>query len=348
MKKININTLKNTVKTVCCCVCMLAGNACNNYLDIVPEDGLATLDNAFAMRSEAEKYLYTCYSYMPKDGDVTLDPSILGGDELWSTYNLSFHLFSDVMFRIALGLQNAASPLANYWTSTYQGLRVCNIFLENVGAVPDLPLWERIQWEGEANFIKAYYHFYLLRMYGPIPLVKENLSIDAKSEDIRVSRDPVDDCVNYIVSLLDTAMTQLPDKVINPTREQGRATKLIAAALKAKVLVFAASPLFNGNNDQATLANRDGTKLFNPNSDISKWERAATACKEALDLCPPEVTLFKYTSATVLSDTIKQELTIRNTFTEKWNSEIIWANTQTREGASSVLQKQASAPLDNN
>jgi hypothetical protein len=284
---------------------------------------------------------------MPQDGNVTLDPSILGGDDLWTTYNLGWSVFSDVMFRIALGYQNAASPLANYWEGLYQGLRVCNIFLENVGTVPDLPLWERIQWEGEANFMKAYYHFCLLRMYGPIPLVKENLSIDAKSEEIRVSRDPVDDCVDYIVSLLDSAIIQLPDKIINPTKEQGRATKLIAASLKAKVLVFAASPLFNGNNDQATLVNRDGTKLFNPEKDIHKWERAATACKEALELCPPEVTLFKYTTAALLSDTIKQELTIRNTFTEKWNSEIIWANTQTREGASGEIQRQASAGLNN-
>lgn len=329
-------------------VCISLFNSCSNYLDIVPEDGLATLENAFSMRSEAEKYLWTCYSYMPKDGDVTLDPSILGGDELWSTYNLSWHVFDDAMFRIALGLQNANAPIANYWTSTYQALRTCNIFLENIASVPDLPVRERIEWEGEVNFLKAYYHFYLLRSYGPVPLVKENLSIDAPSSEVRVSREPVDVCVDYIASLLDTAIIQLPDRIINPTRDQGRATKKIAAALKAKILVFAASPLFNGNNDQAKLVNRDGAKLFNPEKDVQKWVRAATACKEAIDLCQPEVSLYKYNTTAVLSDTIIQELTIRNTFTEKWNSEIIWANTQTRGGASSVLQSTASAGLNNN
>jgi hypothetical protein len=207
---------------------------------------------------------------------------------------------------------------------------------------------ERNKWEGEAVFLKAYYHFCLLRMYGPIPLMKENLSIDAPAADIRVSRDPVDNCVNYIVALLDEAITKLPLTIINPTKEQGRATKTIAAALKAKVLVTAASPLFNGNTDQTTLVNRDGTKLFNTEPDIHKWERAVAACKEAIDICPPEIGLYTYTAYGNLSDTIRQELTLRNTFTEKWNSEIIWANTQSAGWDCYVRQINASAGLDNN
>ncbi|GHT50706.1 starch-binding protein [Bacteroidia bacterium] len=349
-------TMKTIIKyisrDVACHVCTLMFllifllPSCNDYLDVVPEGDLATLENAFAMRSEAEKYLYTCYSYMPLDGTITGDPAILGGDEIWSVYGAQPNFMNDVVVGIARGYQNANSPLVNYWDHLYKGLRVCNIFLENIASVPDLPAPERIEWEGEVNFLKAYYHFYLLRCYGPIPLVKENLSIDAPSSEIRVSREPVDDCVDYIVQLLDTAVAKLPAARINPTRELGRATKLIAATLKAKVLVTAASPLFNGNNEQATLANRDGTKLFNPTEDISKWERAVAACKEALAICPPEVSLYQYNGNRVVSDTIKQELTIRNTVTEKWNSEIIWANTLTRPIDNRLVQISATAPVD--
>jgi hypothetical protein len=121
--------------------------------------------------------------------------------------------------------------------------------------------------------------------------------------------------------------------VANPANELGRITKPIAAAWKAKMLVIAASPLFNGNNDQATLENPDGTKLFNPdvNPDIlkAKWDLAVVACKKAIELCTEaDIVLYNYETRVALSDTIIRELTIRNTFTEKWNSEIIWANTQ--------------------
>ncbi|MDR2038055.1 MAG: RagB/SusD family nutrient uptake outer membrane protein [Bacteroidales bacterium] len=329
---------------------ILVFNACDDYLDLVP-DNIATIEHAFSMRSEAEKYLYTCYSYMPRDGNIALDPAIMGGDEMWSVIDPGQPQYSDEMFRIARGFQNANTPLANnYWIDLYQALRDCNIFLENVGKVPDLPVWERDKWTAEVTFLKAYYHFYLVRMYGPIPLVKENLPITASEEEVKVSRVPVDDCFEYIVELIDEALPGLDSIIANPTREMGRITKPIAAAWKAKVLVTAASPLFNGNTDQSTLKNHDGTLLFNTNDDPEKWERAMTACREAIDIChrvgmglyeyKPEYQQYK------LTDTTMVELSIRNVFCEKWNSEIIWANTQTGSSAMQTLQRLSTANLD--
>jgi hypothetical protein len=316
---------------------------------VVPDDGIPTLDNAFAMRSEAERYLFTCYSYMPRDGSLPNDPAITGGDEFWSVIDPpSSYNYGDAMFKIARGFQNANSPIAGgYWTSLYQGLRVCNIFLDNIDKVPDLDLWEREQWIGEVIFLKAYYHFYLVRMYGPVPLLKENISINASPEAVKVPREPVDNCFAYISELLDKAIPLLPMTIVNPTNDLGRITKPIAAALKAKVLVTAASPLFNGNSDQATLANKDGTKLFNSDFDPAKWDSAVVACKKAIDIChQANISLYRYQPrATVnLSDTIKQELTIRNTFTERWNSEIIWANTQTSQSDLIITQERAGPP----
>jgi hypothetical protein len=309
------------------------------------------LDNAFAMRSEAERYLFTCYSYMPRDGSLPNDPAIVGGDEFWSIIDPpGNYTFGDAMFRIARGLQNATSPFAgNYWTNLYQGLRVCNIFLENVDKVPDLDIWEKRQWTGEVIFLKAYYHFYLVRMYGPVPMLRENISISAPPEAVKVPREPVDDCFAYISELLDEAIRLLPMTVVNPTTELGRITKPIAAALKAKVLVTAASPLFNGNNDQATLANKDGTKLFNSEFVPAKWDSAVVACKNAIDICNQAgISLYHYQPrATVtLSDTVIQELTVRNAFTERWNSEIIWANTQTPQSDLRNIQMEGPPNLD--
>ncbi|WP_257669724.1 RagB/SusD family nutrient uptake outer membrane protein [Parapedobacter tibetensis] len=318
------------------------------YLDVVPE-GVSTIDNAFSMRNQAIKYLYTCYSYMPKDGNIGLDPALMSGDEVWAVPQGSGAVipFNYEAVNIALGAQNASSPLIHSWNSLYQGIRTCNIFLENIGNVPDLEDWERYQWVSEVKVLKAYYHFRLLRMYGPIPVIKVNLPIDASEEDVRVARDPVDSCVSYIVQLLDESVEGLPITIASRGEELGRITKPIALALKARVLVTAASPLFNGNADQTTLRNPDGTVLFNQGSDAGKWVIAAQACKDAIDVCVGELGMGLYAypgnPQFPLSDTILTELTLRNAFAERWNDDIIWANTQS---LSANLQQNSAPKLD--
>jgi len=308
-------------------------NACSDYLDVVPE-GVATINMAFNQRDEAIKYLYTCYSYMPRNGNPGSDPAILGSDELctYNTPNSTFPGFDLSAVKLAHGMQNTASPLLDMWGRLYQGIRDCNIFLENVGLVPDLPEWERDQWIAEVKFLKAYYHFYLVQMYGPVPIVKVNLPIDVNVFDVKVSRDPVDSCFNYIVELLDeAAQGGLSLKVQDPAKELGRITIPIALSLKAKVLITAASPLFNGNNDQATLQNIDGTQLFNSTNDLSKWNKAVVACKEAIAVCEEagmELYYYPTSALTNLTDTIITQMSLRNAFCERWESEIIWANTQ--------------------
>lgn len=321
--------------------------SCKNYLDVVP-DNIPTIDNAFAMRTEAEKYLYTCYSYMPRDGDVSSDPSILSGDEMWAFQNSVLPEFDHRMFNIARGFQSANQPVGDFhWDNLYRGLRDCNIFLENVGRVPDLTEQERKEWIAEVKFLKAYFHFYLLRMYGPIPMIRENLPVDADIEAVRVSRDPADACFAYIVELLDEAKDELPLSIGNPARMLGRITKPIVYAFKAKVLVTAASPLFNGNAEMASLKNDDGTVLFNTTFSAAKWEAAAAACKTAIEVCHQAGNkLYTYSPAVSLyelTDTTKTQLGLRNVFTERWNSEIIWANTQSTTG---LIQRLAAAKVD--
>src|SRR5699024_5644186 len=122
------------------------------------------------------------------------------------------------------------------------------------------------------------------RMYGPIPIIKENLPISASGEEVRVSRQPVDEVFRYIVELLDDAAEYLPDYVLDENSELGRITLPIAIGLKARVLVYAASPLFNGNTDYNNFKGKDGEQFFNQTYEIKKWELAAEAVKEAIDL----------------------------------------------------------------
>ncbi|TZF82820.1 RagB/SusD family nutrient uptake outer membrane protein [Pedobacter sp. BS3] len=308
-------------------------NSCKKFLDVVP-DNVATLDNAFKNRHEAEKFLFTCYSYMPKNGDLADDPGMLAGDEIWR-----FESAKGFM-EVARGFQNSVTPLGDRWQYYYQGIRNCNIFLENIDKVPDIDETEKRRWIAETKFLKAYYHFYLMKMYGPVPLMKQNLAIDAGENQVEVSRAPMDSCFNYVVQLINEAAGDLPLTIDNPTKELGRLTQPIALAIKAEVLVYEASPLFNGNADMSTLKNHDGTPLFNAVYSKAKWDSAAVACKQAIDLCHQVgMELYKYNpdfQQYSLSDTIKTQLSIRNSVCERWNSEVIWANTQTN---STSLQK---------
>jgi hypothetical protein len=284
---------------------------------------------------------------MPADGTLASNPALMGGDEAWSIIDSDAPVWNDALFRIARGFQNATSPLGGwFWVNLYQGIRVCNIFLENIDMAPDLPEGEKLQWIAEVKVLKAYYHFYLFRMYGPVPVVKQNLSINASPEELKISRNTVDEVVEYIVEILDEAIPDLPPEVLSRYDELGRITKPIAATLKAKVLVTAASPLFNGNTDQATLKNKDGTQLFNQESKPEKWEAAMLACRDAIEICrDANISLYRHKTHTALKDTLLQELTIRNTLTEKWNSEIIWANTIGSVGEIQLLQRMSTPNL---
>jgi hypothetical protein len=85
--------------------------------------------------------------------------------------------------------------------------------------------------------------------------------MDSDVETVRVYRDNIDDCFDFIMELLDQAYPDLPITNLS-TDEYGRITRPICAALKARVAVYAASPLFNGNEEEATLVDNQGRQLF--------------------------------------------------------------------------------------
>ncbi len=299
--------------------------SCNKFLDVVP-DNIATIDNAFTDKYNAEKYLFTCYSYLPSFSEIYADPALASGDEIW--FNKPHQL--DPQARISRGEQNIISPIFDYWGSgaLYVGIRDCNTFLEKIGRVRDVTDYQRVQWVAEVNFLKAYYHYYLIRMYGPMHITNVSIPITVSTQAIKVMRDPLDSCFNYVVNLLDSAIKYLPADVSNPLTGLGRITKPIAMAVKAEVLITAASPLFNGNPNYADIKNPDGTFLFSSAFDASKWVKAADACKAAIDMCQTVgISLFQkkdYISLNPIGDTTRYIAALRNSVTQLWNKELIW------------------------
>ncbi|RYD93877.1 MAG: RagB/SusD family nutrient uptake outer membrane protein, partial [Sphingobacteriales bacterium] len=290
-------------------------------------------------RNEAENYLFSCYATIQQLQYPQNDPSFTSSGEIIYPNNLTDNQGIDPTgFNLMRGTQNSANPGLNYWDgknggqAIFKALRRCNTMLENIDKPIDLTPSEKARWIAEVKFLKAFYHYYLFRMYGPIPITDINLPITSSPEELKVKRDPADEVVDYIVRLLDEAAPDLPVVIQNQVRELGRITRPIALSVKAEVLATAASPLFNGNPDFASLKNKDGEVLFNSQYDETKWDKAAIACKEAIDLCTQNgIRLHTFNPPanipTNLTDSLKQVLTLQTAITEKWelNTELIWA-----------------------
>ncbi|MET3878966.1 RagB/SusD family nutrient uptake outer membrane protein [Chitinophaga sp. OAE865] len=341
MKQTNTYNTRRFLQWCILCVLLLSAASCKKFLDVVP-DNVATIDNAFTMRAEAEKYLFTCYSYLPNSADLSSNPALVAGDEFWMVRPYST---SETPWQIAQGFQSANNVYMATWGQYYRALRDCNIFLENIHKVVDMRQSEKDRWSAEVIFLKAYYHWLLLRQYGPIPVIRYNLSISSTAEETKVPREHVDTVFNYIAHLLDTAAAGLPEIIADRSTELGRITKPIAMAIKARVLVTAASPLFNGNTDYIAFKNADGSPLFNTTYNADKWKVAADACKAAIDECEATGNLL-YTFSQLgvtLSDTLTRQMSIRNSLCEQWNPEIIWANPSR---STYEMQRQAMPRLD--
>lgn len=333
--------------------------SCSDFLNVIP-DNIPTVDHAFDNRQEAEKFLFGCYSFIPSHADVNSNPAFTAGDEVWVIDEI-YEIGKIYPRGIAKGELGTESPISNYWSSNqtsgsingakrlFVGIRDCNVFLEKINKTFDLEETERDQWIAEVKFIKAYLHFWLFRMYGPIPLIKENMPVSANSEAVRVYREPVDEVVNYITSLLDeiTSGDDLPLQINDLTNDMGRITRPMAYALKAQVLVYAASPLYNGNTDFADMIDNRNISLFPQEYKQEKWQKAATALKEAIDVCHEAGhDLYDFNTSLYskgLNGKTIQAMQTRGAVTERWNNEIIWGDPNSNPA---ILQRLCFPPFN--
>ncbi|MDR1224927.1 MAG: RagB/SusD family nutrient uptake outer membrane protein, partial [Tannerella sp.] len=346
--------IKNTVFFICI---LFAAPSCD-YLDVVPDD-VATIEYAFKNSIAAEKYLYGCYSYKPRIGDIQADPAMTGSDETAQRYVIMLQGDRFVIYggaRLTRGEQNTNDPIMNMWDgnhSLWVGIRDCNIFLENIDGVRDVMDHNRRRWIAETKFLKAYYHYCLMKRYGPVPIIDVNQPVSVGVKEVQVYREPIDDVVDYITGLIDEAMTDLPEtqEIVEGT-EAGRVDKLVAMTLKAEVLLFAASPLFNGNTDYSGIVDNQGRQLFPQTYDPNKWKLAADACLAAINACHVEgKRLYNQVDPLLISehDLIKQETNYRQAICDRWNSELIWGGTNhnygilARDATPRIIPKTATA-----
>lgn len=249
--------------------------SCSNYLDIVPDEA-EQLEDTYADKGKARNFLYSCYAYLPNPANTPTGLDLLTGDEVITAFE------HETFSAFPKGRYTASNPVISYWNTFFKGIRQCYMFRNSLDKNPELNDEQKKDYNAQIDFLLAYYHFLLYRCYGPISLIKEEPNIQA-TQDQFVSRSPLDECTTWIVDKFDEAAKNLPEHRASKS-EYGLATSVAAKALKAKLLIYAASPLFNGNPMYADFKDKEGVQLMPTTYDPNKWVKAKEALKEAIDL----------------------------------------------------------------
>lgn len=261
-------------------------------------------------------FLNNIYSYIP-DGFNRING--LGGDFLEtgtddaipSRTNRQAEYYTN-------GLISTVNNPDPYWGTSYAGIRRVNIFLSNIDKVPADPNSITI-WKAEARYIRALLYFELVKRYGGVPLIGDQ--VFTINDDLSIPRNTYEECINYIVSECDAVKGILTPEPVSDSN-WGKIPRGAAIALKGRALLYAASPLFNGGGI-STNTNLKALMGY-PTYDANRWQKALDAANELIGL-------NYYALQTSFS----------GVFTTKKNTEIILA----KQSGNNFLIENYNAPI---
>lgn len=235
-------------------VAILALNSCD-VLDMKPLDKVSDAD---VWEDSALIELYVNASYNSINHEFSQHMLSDASDETYCIHNWA-NFWVIQKGEMTSDNVTGISEKINYWKSAYSNIRTINVFFDRIDDAPvETDLKNRMK--GEMKFIRAWIYANLIWRYGDVPLITDLFELN---QDYKVKRDSYSDCVDFITKELDEAMTWLPAKSSSETL--GRATGDACKALKARVLLYAAS------------------EQNNPSHSKDKWEAAAEATKAVLD-----------------------------------------------------------------
>ena len=305
---------------------LLVFSSCSDYLEQDAGE-LNTIDKIFASEVETKKW----YSRMYSDDFMVQEMHYSGQiPYFWCTDEAAYVMESNIR-NISEGLM---SP-DNYYGYTgynlyffvryYQAIRHINIFLENLDRCVEMGELERRTKYAEAIFMRAYYHYLLLRLYGPIPIEESSRTADeiAASQ----ARKPFAECVRWISEQIDWACENGMPKERNESIELGLPTIGAARAIQSRMHLMAASPLYNGNSVYSNWKNNDGTVLISAEYDKELWKVAADAAKDVIDNYGYSLKEPNAESGEPTFDEVVENIrTITTTWGKDQNPELIWGH----------------------
>lgn len=271
-------------KQISICTALFVGlllglSGCSDMLDKAP-DGRLSLDEVFADNDKVAAYLNSCYRFMPAKGKFYYwwerGPACWS-DDAWDADDVDVSwAFSSRMYRGDGSADNhpiltASQPdfsqynNSNYWNNYWAGIHDCSVFIDRLNK-PETVVTnaqDRSRWAAEAHLLRAYYYSELVKWFGcGLPLVDKPLNYDSNFSNI--AKADYYTTVKFIMSDCDAALScpDLPWRISN-SGEVGRLPKALAWAIKSRMMLYAASPLYNDGKNH--------------------WEEAYQVTKEAME-----------------------------------------------------------------
>lgn len=248
------------------------------------QDITYVFDKTDSLGIQAKTFLADIYSYLPNGynriGNDVLDAA--SDDAISSSPASTIEYFVN-------GRISAVATVDNSWDNNYRTIRRANIFLANIDVVPLNQKGLKVYWKSEARILRAIAYFELIKRFGGVPLLGDRvLGLD---DNIQLPRNSYAECLKYVVDECDALKAiARPDNTLAADEDYGRVTQGVALALKARILLYDASP------------------LNNPTNDLTKWASAAQAAKDVMNL-----NIFSLTAA------------YTSVFNTRKNSEVILA-----------------------
>lgn len=260
----------------------LSFSSCSDYLNNDKKfKDRVTLEKVFTNRDYSEQWLANAYHYlMDYNADVA--------SKEWTPFCFSDDIYfgdrSD-RYKIWKNVEYDEGFYQNSWDEAYKGIRQASIFIQYIDMNDEFTQEERTDLKAQARFLRAYLYWKLVQKYGPVPLLPdEGMDYTKEYEVLSLPRNTYDECAGYICGEMVSAARDLPLK--RELLSIARPTRGAALATRAKVLLFAASPLMNGNTDAyaTQMVDDKDNRLLAAEYDESKWAKAAAAARDVIEL----------------------------------------------------------------
>ena len=252
-----------------------------------------TVEKVFESKNYAEQWLSHVFEELKgENADVAskgLTPHNFSDDMYYGDrdrdYDPSKNELSYNMFKMGLYTENDKQGT---WVQCYRGIRNASTFIHNIYMNKEMSADEIIDYRGQARFARAYLYWLLLRKYGPIPLLPdEGLDYTDSYDELATPRSSYEECAEFISNEMLTAAKEMEKLGLSRGQDaSARPTVGAALATRAKALIYAASPLANGNNSDfaAKVIDDTGRKLLSPDYKEEKWAKAAAAARDVIEL----------------------------------------------------------------
>lgn len=263
--------MKKYKKNICLLLAvglMTSMTSCSDFMDLTPADQYDE-ESVWSDAGLVQALINDAYSFVRHGSDESSTTAMT--DDAYFTHDYGCKAVNEATISASdLGWYDD-NNCPFYWKKRYQGIYETNLVLSKIDEVPEKVGYDLNAMKGEAYFIRAYLYTELMRGFGGVPLVDKVYSID-EAATLQVPRSNMAECLDFILKDLEQAIALLPESA-----DAGRATKGAAMALKARVLLHVASPLYadrSVNTLECNQYNGDRNALY---------EQALQAAKDVIN-----------------------------------------------------------------